>query len=296
MKTTKSGYIGLLDNDWIEMKHPKTRKFIKLYRIIALRTFQITPLKQINLDEFEVHIRYKKKIEEDLRKVSERVASYQKYHDGIQDSKDNIAIMKAAANIHREKFNKSQLESELNKFSKFETQTISAYRIGGYVQGLDNIDSINPVWIDNKCRVFDNAKVLDESFLTESVVLYDNAIVRNSRLRNYVKIRDNASADNSYISDLVELKGNATIHRAFMSNSSMAFGDAVIQESIMNTGTIVRGNCRVSNSILYDISQVQGDSVVNGCNLSGRYCITEGKHENESYHMDADLQTIIGND
>ena len=98
--------------------------------------------------------------------------------------------------------------------------------VGGYVQGLHNLDPEAPSWVGHRSRVFDDAKILHGSLLTESCVVFGNAEIRASRLKHYARVLDDAQIIESTLENLVEVKGSATVLKSTMCNSTMVFNNA----------------------------------------------------------------------
>lgn len=273
MKKTKSGYIGLLENDWINVKDPNTRKTVKLYRIIALRTFQIQPAQ--TLEELRVIEKFKEKKLIDLEKSQGKIDSLKGRLDNILKTKvkESSEINRLEVDIEREKFKQSQIKRELAKVNINTHLEVKIHTIGGYVESLDNLDELNPVWIDNNSKVLGKSKVLNGSHITNNVKVYDHAVVDNSRVSDYVKIHGNAQVRNSFVGQLTEVRDNSIVESSFLLNSAICFGDATVENSILEDGSIVRGKSKVTESIISDISQVQGESIVDKCVITGRYCV-----------------------
>tara|TARA_Y100000389_G_C17456332_1_gene518443 strand:+ start:2349 stop:3206 length:858 start_codon:yes stop_codon:yes gene_type:complete len=169
--------------------------------------------------------------------------------------------------------------------------------VGGYVQGLHNLDPEAPSWVGHRSRVFDDAKILHGSLLTESCVVFGNAEIRASRLKHYARVLDDAQIIESTLENLVEVKGSATVLKSTMCNSTMVFNNASIQDSSLKIGSCVRGNAIVLNTTLTDTTQIGGDARVVDCKLSNDAKIFDGKHEGKTFNVSQDLiyETFDGN-
>jgi carbonic anhydrase/acetyltransferase-like protein (isoleucine patch superfamily) len=217
-----NGYVALLDQDTVNLKHPTIEnKFIKLYRICALKTFK--------LSEFGI--------------------------------------------------------------------TIEKNTVGGYVEGLHNLDPDIPSWVGHRSRVFDNAKISYGSLLTESCVVFGNAEIKASRLKNYARVLGDAKVVESTLEDLVEIKDNATVVNSHMKNSTMAFNNATVQGSSLEIGSCARGDSILIDSHLTDTTQVGGTAKLINCNLLHDAKVFEGKHENITFDEEQELvyETFSGN-
>lgn len=166
---------------------------------------------------------------------------------------------------------------------------VKQFSIGGWVQSLDNLDT-EPVWVDHRVRVFDKAKIVSGSLVTENCLIFGNSVIESSRLENYCRIHGDAHVKNCKISDLTEVKGKTRIENSILKNSSMVFEDAIVENCELSVGSCIRGKAHVKFSKLTDTSQIQGDSQVSNCELSGRSVILTGVHENQNYFQDDNLK------
>jgi len=292
-------YIGLLDSDTIVFKHPITKKDTKLYRVISMKTFKLD--------------RYDSEILSELKSLQEKKDTNQLIISDLNEEIQNLSQVideltlkeefKRVNELRNDIQNKEKLLENLNSIlddlnlkienckNIMDTRTIEIHTIGGYAQSIDNFDSENPVWLGNRSRIFDDAKLLNGSLVTESALLFGNSKIECSRIKNYARIHGNCQIVKSTLQDLCEVKGNAKLTNTQVKNSAMIFENAIVTNTILETGAFIRGNCSVNNSILKDASQIQGDSYVDNCRLSGRYVITEGNHSNQSYYEDYNLKT-----
>jgi len=295
----ENSYVGLLDSDTIVVKHPISKNDVKLYRIIALKSFRLDRFDSNTLDlidkhekEFlNLHTEFEslKTQQEDLQIVIEKLTSDGEHAKVKEHTNTLTPISKRVYELENDL---NEVKSKLEHYKSIvEKRTIEIHSIGGYVQSIDNLDPDVPVWVDHRSRVFDNAKILNGSLITESCVIFGDAVVNASRLKNYARVHGKSEVMNSYLEGLCEVKGNAKLNRCQLSNSAMIFEDAIVENSILSTGTCIRGKSQVSDSILNDASQIQGETVVKNCRLSGRYVILEGEHVNQSYFEDYNLKT-----
>jgi carbonic anhydrase/acetyltransferase-like protein (isoleucine patch superfamily) len=295
----QNDYVALLDADTINVKHPITKKTIKLYRTIALKSFKLD--------------RYDSVIISELGKLREEFELIQNEIIELQTKQENFNVVINELTLKEEFRRVKELQSELetnskrledlliqsedidlkmtNKRNILDTKTIEKHTIGGYVQSLDNLDPDNPVWVDHRARVFDNAKILHGSLITESCVIYGNAEISSSRVKHYARIHGDSKVIKSMVKDLSEIKGNVKLFNCQLSNSSMVFENADVNNTILETGSCIRGNAVVNNCILKDTAQIQGKSQVTNCKLGGRAVILDGIHENQSFYEDYNLKT-----
>lgn len=295
----ENSYVGLLDSDTIVVKHPITKRDVKLYRIIALKSFRLDRFDSNTIDlidkyekefvNFQLEFESLKIQQEDLQTVIEKFTAEGEHAKVKEHTNTLTPISKRVYELENEL---NEVKSKLDHYRSIaEKRTIEVHSIGGYVQSIDNLDSDFPVWVDHRSRVFDNAKILNGSLITESCVIFGDAVVNASRLKNYARVHGKSEVSNSYLEGLCEVKGNVKLTRCQLSNSAMVFEDAVVENCILSTGTCIRGKSNVIDSMLTDASQIQGDSIVKNCKLSGRYVIMEGEHINQSYFEDYNLKT-----
>lgn len=294
-----NSYAGLLESDTITVKHPILKTDVKLYRVISLKPFKLDKYDSNTLDlidKYEIEYRTLKSEIDELKLKQE---DYQIVIEKLTEEGEHKKVKELTQTLHPISENIYQLEENLNDIkskldhhkSMVEKRIVQMHNIGGYIQSIENLDPNTPVWVDHRARVFDDAKILNGSLITESCVVFGNAKVSASRLKNYSRVHGNCEVDNSHLEGLCEVKGNSKLIGCQLSNSAMIFEDAVVENSILSTGACIRGKSVVSNCILNDAAQIQGNSIVNNCKLSGRYVITEGEHNNQSYFEDYNLKT-----
>lgn len=297
-----NGYIGLLENDTILMRHPKNNTHVKLYRTIALKTFQLTRSSIQGITDIDTALKFKNLAKRSLTEIENRYSSYDSMIENALKNKDSKKAEKLLIEKTKIESDMKRLTSEFRKYDylienpEYLTQpkTIEIYTIGGYVQSLDNLDADNPVWVDHRSRVFDNAKILDGSHISENCIIYDNAVVKNSRIENYVRIHDNAYVESSNVKDLSEVKNSANIKNCVLENSALVFENANVENSIITTGALCRGASQTKNTLVLDMSRIQGDSVVSNCLLQGMSCLLNGVHEGLNFNEETELESRIG--
>lgn len=295
----QNDYVALLDADTINVKHPITKKTIKLYRTIALKSFKLD--------------RYDSAIISELERLTEEFSSINSQILELEDKQENLNVVINELTLKEEFRRVKELQSELKVNAKhlenlktlaedielkisnnkniLDTKTIEKHTIGGYVQSIDNLDPNNPVWVDHRARVFDTAKIINGSLVTESCVIFGNAEIDASRVKHYARVHGNSKIVKSTVKDLSEIKGDAQLFNCQVGNSAMVFENAIVRNTILETGSCIRGNSIVDNCILKDASQIQGNSEVENCKLGGRSVILNGNHSNETFYEDYNLKT-----
>lgn len=294
----QNSYIGLLDKDTITIKHPQTKKDIKLYRVISLKSFKLDNFDKLGQEKLEFAQKKLLELENSLKNLRNRHEDLKLVHEksvlqeNFQESKEFVKeIDKVLFDIQEtENLIVDAQKHVIQCQDSIQSRTIKVHTIGGWVQSLDNLDN-EPVWVDHRSRVFDNAKIVSGSLVTESSVIYGNAVIESSRVKHYARIHGNTHVKDSFVLDLSEVKGNAIVEKCTINNSSMIFENAKVFNTILSVGSCIRGNSNVQDSILQDTSQIQGDSTVSNCTLSGRYVIESGNHSNERFYKDDNLKT-----
>lgn len=295
----QNDYVALLDADTINVKHPITKKTIKLYRTIALKSFKLDRYDSVIISELET-------LSDEFELIKNEIAE-------LESKQENLNVVINELTLKEEFRRVKELQSELeinvkhledlriksedldlkmsNNRNILDTQTIEKHTIGGYVESIDNLDTNGPVWVGHRSRVFDSAKILNGSLITESCIVFGNAEINASRIKHYARVHGNSKIVKSTIKDLSEIKGDAQLFNCQVGNSAMIFENAIVNNTVLETGSCIRGNSIVENCILKDASQIQGDSKVINCKLGGRAVILNGTYENESFYEDYNLKT-----
>lgn len=295
----QNDYVGLLDADTINVKHPVTKKTIKLYRTIALKTFKLDRYDSAILAELDLFSQEHDNLREQLLKITEKQENLKTVIDELTLKEEfrRVKELQSEFDINANLIDdlNSKIEDVNLRYSNnqniLDTKTIEKHTIGGYVQSIDNLDPDTPVWVGHRSRVFDDAKILNGSLITESAVIYGNTEINASRIKHYARIHGNAKVVKSTVKDLAEIKGNAKLFNCQVGNSGMIFEDAIVNNTILETGSCIRGHANVDKCILKDTSQIQGNSEVFNCKLGGRAVILEGVHRNSSFYEDYNLKT-----
>jgi carbonic anhydrase/acetyltransferase-like protein (isoleucine patch superfamily) len=295
----KNDYVGLLDADFIQIKHPVTKQSVKLYRVIALKTFKLDRYDSVILDELNKFTESRDRILQEINELKSKQENLNQVITDLQLQEEFRKVKEHQSELEKNSKHLEILETEFedldlkiqNNKNILDTKTIELHTIGGYVESIDNLDPDIPVWVDHRARVFDSAKILNGSLVSESCVIYGNAVINASRVRHYARIHGNAKLLKSTVKDLSEIKGNVVLTNCQVGNSAMIFEDAVVNNTILETGSCIRGQANVDRSILKDASQIQGNSEVKNCKLSGRAVILNGVHHNETLYEDYNLKT-----
>lgn len=176
---------------------------------------------------------------------------------------------------------------KLTKFNK----NVEKYDIGGYVESIDNLDPTNPVWIDHSGRVFDDAKILNGSYIRNVALIYENAKVDSSEVSDHCRVHGNSIVENSTLSSMAECKDNSVIkNNSKIKNSSKIYGDAVIDNSTFKVAATALGKCIVKDSSISDICLIDGDAEISNCHYNGRVIRKTGIHRNETLTSEVKLE------
>lgn len=175
------------------------------------------------------------------------------------------------------------------KLPKFNI-VVEKYDIGGYVQSLNNIDPNSEVWVNNTARIFDDAKIIDGSYICNNALVFGSAVVKNSLIENFARIHGKSYIENSHVKDQVEIKDSAKVIDSTLKNSTKICNNAHLINTFTNKGVYIHGNAIVSNSDIADISEIRGDAEVENCKLQGRVVITTGHHISETINKEPQLK------
>lgn len=173
---------------------------------------------------------------------------------------------------------------------------VNKYDIGGYVESIDNLDPDNPVWLENQSRVFDKAKLLNNTYLTDYSAVFGDAVLDNTRMENYSRAYGKVTVTNSVLSDLTEVRNNAKVFNSTLKNSSIVINNATVNDSTLSEGASVTGNSVVTKCKISDIAQVNGDAKISNCILNNAAAVKNGIHEHTTMSSELNLAMSEGKD
>lgn len=295
----QNDYVALLDSDVITIKHPITKREVRLHRIIAVKSFKLD-----NFDFFSKQYSTSELLEQYQQQHKEAQHQYDVIRSAMEElnhtidaslhDKDKYNKLEVALSVESRKIDTLerkivQLELELDN-KQISSKTIRINTIGGYVQSLDNLDPSTPVWVDNRAKVFDSAKILGGSLVEDNAVIFQNAVVDASHIQGHARIHENAQVVDCCIEDLATIKGNAVLTRAIVQNSSMVFGSAHVEDSVLRVGSCIFGQAQVQNCTLTDVARISGNAHVVSCHLDGGASVNEGTISNETISKINDLR------
>jgi len=182
------------------------------------------------------------------------------------------------------------------KLTEFDI-TIEKGTVGGYVEGLHNFNELTPSWVHHRCRVFDNAKISHGSYLTDSCVVFGNAEIRASRLKDHARVSENAIVVESTLEKLSDVKGNATLLQCRTTNSTMVFDNANLQRTSLEMGSCARGDVIALDCKLYDTTQIGGTAKLVNCVLKNDAKVFDGEYNDTTFDEETELvyETFRGN-
>ncbi len=296
----QNSYLGLLDNDTIMVSHPLTGKAVKLYRVIALHAFKLHDYDFINSSKsFEL-----------TDKISQAKSDIERFEIRVEDVKgadgntlmpkhelDNL-LFQAETEL---KIKQNELDSLLNALRKvtidFDVKFVKQFEVGGYVESLDNVDENTPVWIANRAKVFDSAKIKNGSYISHNAVVFGNSIVDCSRVKDTARVYGNSKLYKTTMSGLSEIKDAADVQYSSLHNSSIISGNASVTYSTLKVGACIRDNSTVISSELTDTSRVLGNSKVENCVMEGSSVVKNEsiQFKNMNYQSNLKAEVFDGN-
>lgn len=292
----KNSYLGLLDNDSIVIKHPITNRAVKLHRVIALSTFKLYEYDFMNASESFKLTDELSSMQEELAKLEERVIDVKNAFGNSVLKEDELKALlfeaEYALTVKRNEF--TDKTKVLKKISdNFDVKIVKQFEIGGYVQSLNNLDSKNPVWLSHKSKVFDDAKIINGSYLSENATVFGNATVNCSRLKDSARVFGDANLYKTTMSGLSEIKDNADVQYSTLSNSSVISNKSSVVKCKLYTGASIKDNSVVHSSELHDTSRILGNSNVKNCILKGSAVVRDKTVENGTFDEVSDLKSEV---
>ncbi len=137
------------------------------------------------------------------------------------------------------------------------TYAVKKGTLGGYVQKEENLSHEGNCWVFDKAKVFDDARALDDSFITDESMVFGNAVVKDKAITcNQSKVYGFAIVkDSSITMDRSEVYGHAV-----MENYSSIGDDAKLYDNAkMDDNSDLRGFAEA-----YDYARLRGISLVDG--------------------------------
>lgn len=202
----RNDYIGLLSEDFRQMKHPNTGKVITLYRIIALKTFSIKTYNRLE-KEWET-------LEIPINTIGGYV---EKIENLDPDSENWVGITSRV-------FDNAVIKN--NTFLN------------------DNSIVCENAIIDNS-RIFDNARVYGNARVINSDIrniteIRDNAVVIDTLMRNSTLAFENVKLKGCKVSGGSVARGEAVAENTEINDTSQIHGDAILIKCQLNNRAVVK--------------------------------------------------------
>lgn len=161
--------------------------------------------------------------------------------------------------------------------------------IGGWVESYNNLSQNDDSWIYNTGMIFDSALVIN-SIVTNNARIFGNSIVTDTIVRGTARIFENSNLENCTILDNVDISGDEVfIKNSTISNACSVKGPIIyISDSKLTGGVGVFGNSEIQNSILCEQAIVR-DSKVYNCQLSGTFSCKNERLENQTLTRKTEL-------
>lgn len=276
----QNDYLGLLEHDYIQVKNPYTNRMVKLYRVIALRTFRIDPVEVKNgLGPYNENVldRFYRELKRDYDKLKSSISKLEKqynvalkeYNELLEERKKTKGIYKNGwseglqrtfekAEILRKSLesdlvkSQTKLQKQKSEMSDFKSTKktwpffgILKDTIGGYVESLDVFNN-KPSWVGNNAMVYGDC-IIENSYIVDSAVICG----KNDR----------------------NIDNKCTVINSFVKNSSRILGTPYITNSILRDSTEIRDFAEVENTLMINSSLIFENAQVRGSILNtGTYC------------------------
>jgi NDP-sugar pyrophosphorylase family protein len=113
---------------------------------------------------------------------------------------------------------------------------INTGQLGGFVQSDNNLSHKGLCWVYDNSKVYNNAKILGDSYITGNAQIYDNARIKG----------------NSWVDDDAQVFGNAVISgNVYVKNNAQISGDC----KLLTKGRIVDNKMWIMNDVQLDFGQ-----------------------------------------
>lgn len=193
--------------------------------------------------------------------------------------------------------------------SDFKYLSIKAGDLGGYIQSTDNLSQDGECWVDGNAKVYENAKIVGNSLVSDQAEVFGKAFVcgtscikdeakvyefalveGNTSIGGKVKIHGKAEISSSVIRGEAEILGDAkilngacvqdnatvfeygkAIGKVQICGSAKIFGRAVVaDEALVGENAVISGTARIC-----DTATVRGNASVADWTVSGRICLSQ---------------------
>ena len=139
---------------------------------------------------------------------------------------------------------------------------------GGFIQSQVNLDHNDTSAILNNAIVFGNA-TLSNSILRDTSSVFDSSNVTDSEIFGAARIFGKTRANLCIFRDTCNVGGILELEKCYIANSANIAGACKVTNTEMFNGSIIRGQSTVNSCSLYDVSEISGVSNVKNMILRG---------------------------
>lgn len=172
--------------------------------------------------------------------------------------------------------------------------TILNGTIGGFVQSEENLSMDDGSWVFHMAKVFDNAKITNNTVVYDLAIIYGQAVVSSSFVKDFVRIYSLATVNDSMCVGRSIIRDRATVRQSTIANSALIEHEANVELSTVKDGAMVRDRASITHTTVQDTAEICGNSISHNCVYGGRYICDSGTHYNESLFADDNLTFETG--
>ena len=216
-KKINNDYVALLLHDYIEIKHPQTKKPIRLYRLISTKTFKI---------DYDISEPLKSEPSYEVIEIN-TIGGYVESIDNLDPDTYNWI-----SNISKV-FDKAYISNGSiikNNCQIYNNAIISKSRLSNYAKASGNSQIINSLLTD-LVEVKDNAKV-ENSYMHNASIVMENGSINNSKMEVGSIVRGNAVSNNSYLTDIAQIQGDVVINNCNLKERTVLMEGEYYNEDI----------------------------------------------------------------
>lgn len=170
-------------------------------------------------------------------------------------------------------------------FTAADGSVIKKGQKGGFIEKEENLSHEDRCWIFDNAKVYGNAKVIGSGYLHDNAQAFDNAIIEgrlydNAKAYGNAKVMGNKVMDNNFFNTVGELHDNtkvfdnANVSGRFFNNVKV-YGDAHVLGSHISDDSIIYGNAVVKNSVINnkcvikDYAQINKSEILDNATICG---------------------------
>lgn len=219
-------YIELLKHDVITIKHPKTHREVKLYRIISNRSFAL---------------------EIPILKLST---------EGIVNSSISHSFEFEIKTYHIEQY---AIGGYIQNLSNIDNS--KPIWIDHNAKIFDNAYISNSL-IEDYALIYGNSKI-SGSHVYNYAAIKDNSIILNSIITGMASIKGKSNISDSYAGNSIVIDNDGAITSSYISGGSFIVGNNIVQKCRLNDYSSISGRSNVSNCILNYRSNIIDKTISN---------------------------------